>query len=1240
MVKLTPTPSVTQMEARRRARSWWTAWRAGGAAKPVAGRGRAARGGCDPLTLLTIGRGWLILTGVFWAVAALVLSMPGAARAADCSLADYGYNAACGPEFETPAWGDGAGWLDPSKYTTIQLADLTGNGKDELIGRNDAGLEIWEFDTAVGQWRPAVDASGNPQVLTDFRSPLPSEAGPNWRQAQYYSTIQTADLNGDGAAEIIARFPDGMRVYRYTPAKGTKSIDGGSWSVVSRNGPFSDADGGADPAVYLTIHAVSATAKTPGRLIGQTKSGVVAYRWTGSGWTRDTAQPLTEFQSNPAYYLDTTVAPLPSGSGAVPALIQRDPGGIYAQYETQYELWQRLDKPPRVLTDVSLQGDCPFSRSSPDCFGSSPSYYETLRFANVDGGTGDEMLARTSDGLLAFKLLADGKWQRLATLGDLKGSATELAQTPGRWSSIRTGDVLGNGRDQVLALDGGGLQTWSYDPKANTWTKVSPSAALNLTGDMWGKNASYYSTLRVGDVTGDGHDAVIARGPFGIRTWFYDLRGNSGWTSWLPQDTSSYPQFSGARAAAFTALTALAKQRGLIPGDVSSIRDVWTAENPPPGQTLDDLLQNLPLPLVGGCSGEDNLTPPHYQTCTVPAGASGFTAADWTAVVNQALAEVYSVKQVLGFFASLDSLRGSTFLADGNELSTIATQLGIQGAAGTTTTVEPGEIAATILEVAGALAGEVPGIGPGLEVAGDLVGLMTSGSKTLTSQFQSTYAGLQEKFTASITEVKKSLEVQSQEVRQNYGLLSLITQLTAPKTATATKGPWYQPDTIGLESADNQGFALWVYKKLLPTLYARYTISNCKNTNDQLCQVSGPAAGRWGDPPGFSLIGVAPRYPDPCSFVGEAPFGGWECTFQALSDPAASTVWGEQADTCKYNGSNAKTKWTFGCNLGVNKQSSIGLGEGTANGWDFSNYAGDPVPSTSVSGRASIGPGRAVSLTGSVTLPHGFHVESVTVLADRLLDQTRGLGELVHRDSGRAVGTLRLTPQSRAGAFLSPVGAQPLARLQLRHVAAGQLAYDLTLNRVDVGVPAACQQLPASDALATPPFGLDTALRLSDDHATQTISLPAAWRCIRDRAGTISALELIPPRRQPERVGLAVSIAGPRAVTPGAKLTYLVRVDNHRRGPRNRLISSLWHVVVQSLLSPIPLGVPPRANFLAWRLGELRRGRSETRRVAVRIPEMATGHVCITVVAAADSARPATARICPRIVHPPTIGAG
>ena len=119
----------------------------------------------------------LVLAGLLlvWLVS------PSPARAA-CPVPDPSYFDSCGPTFTLPAWGDAAGWDDPSKYSTIQLADVNGDGKDELLARGDAGLEIWTFDTSVGQWRPQVDANAVPQILTDVRSPLPSEDFLGWKQ--------------------------------------------------------------------------------------------------------------------------------------------------------------------------------------------------------------------------------------------------------------------------------------------------------------------------------------------------------------------------------------------------------------------------------------------------------------------------------------------------------------------------------------------------------------------------------------------------------------------------------------------------------------------------------------------------------------------------------------------------------------------------------------------------------------------------------------------------------------------------------------------------------------------------------------------------------------------------------------------------------------------------------------------------------------------------------------------------
>jgi hypothetical protein len=113
-------------------------------------------------------------------LAAGVAVAPGVATAQQpqCPEASPSYTDACGPTFVLPGWGDAGGWTDPSQYSTIQLADLNGDGRDELIGRNDEGLEIWWFDTTFGQWRPQVDANGVPQTLSDFGSPAPGATPP------------------------------------------------------------------------------------------------------------------------------------------------------------------------------------------------------------------------------------------------------------------------------------------------------------------------------------------------------------------------------------------------------------------------------------------------------------------------------------------------------------------------------------------------------------------------------------------------------------------------------------------------------------------------------------------------------------------------------------------------------------------------------------------------------------------------------------------------------------------------------------------------------------------------------------------------------------------------------------------------------------------------------------------------------------------------------------------------------
>ena len=798
--------------------------------------------------------------------------------------------------------------------------------------------------------------------------------------------------------------------------------------------------------------------------------------------------------------------------------------------------------------------DCPFSNApggdalpgASDCLGSSPSYYETLRMVDIDGGGSDEMVARANDGLRVYVFdSTSGSWDsQLATLTALAGAGANIA--PGVWGSIRYGNVDGQPGEEVLFVDAQGqLEVWSY--ASGAWAQLPASPAVSLGTDVL-DDASQYATLQVGDVDGDGRGDVVMRGPYGIRTWFYNRRGTGGWERYLPDGFAPWP--TAGQTNAYAALTTAAKAGQAIPKTVSEVRAVWTAEDAPQPADL-TALQSGPfsLPTVANCTGPVPGTP-GYQRCTPPAGSTGFTADDWKTVVNDLLGEIDAAQQVLSFFAQIDEMRTSLFIAEGAELPAIGSDLGLQLASQNQGKFNTQGLFAGLTGIAASIAGAVPGAGPeasaALWVASEVISMVPSASPTASSStaFQTDYAGLQSKFATIVTDANKAVAAQSQDIRQDAGLLALVAQLRA-------RGTWAM-DTIGIASAANQAFAGWVYQGLVPSVLDRYDITNCGQVESggepNLCVApTGPGVIGGGE----SFIMAGPKFWSYNEMICEPENGELTCTYLTGPPALMRQVWGVPTDGCDYVPGQAKTAWTFGCPAGVDPRSSIG-----ANAWNFSSYIGDPFGETpgEVTAAAARAPSRpAVALgrppIGRRTGAHAraivradtvisprLHLARATIRLDQLLFEAGGRGELARPRSDRANRPLKIKRRA-SGGLVARARSRPGLRVLLRRVGRRtRVALTVQVRASSLRTPAACHAWPAAVSRTRPTSSCARAC------ASETATRAASCACATAGAARVTPAATSPGSCPSGRAatrgpagGLRSPCAARAACSPGAR---------------------------------------------------------------------------------------------------------
>ncbi|MBA2570883.1 MAG: VCBS repeat-containing protein [Chloroflexi bacterium] len=1026
--------------------------------------------------------------------------------AADCpkpGKPDLDYLCPVGPTYLIPGLTDLNGWDEPAHYRNILTGDLDGDGVDELVARGSGGTQVFRFRPGLGQWS---------QVGID--PVLPDRDG--WDQPKYYETIQLGDVDGDRKAELVARGPNGVIVFRYQPGS---SPDSAQWGQLTTSGPMNDPQGwGSDPGYYKTIQLVPlgrAGTQPTMQLMGRGGAGLALYRWNGTGWTAlASLGDLGDAQGWRA-------------ADRYPTIHAWDATLLLARTDFGMQVWQYTPSssgPGTWAKQGSALGPC--ANPGPD--GAFPCDVETIQLARgVRGVASDHpvVLARRSGvnyGLVLAQFdPATRRWS--APDQALNPWTGDYGDRPDIVSTIQAADIDGDGRDEVLGRSTPGMFAFRLGIAGGgyAWGPALSPASPSLVDDPW-KDPQYYETISTARLDPSSPArSLIARGPHGIRTWTFDSRT----LSWeRPKPYGSFPTLDAAGLAALTDYLGIAN---------GTIRDVYTD---PSRDVTSGQLRSYLDDIERTCTGPISASPPRFQTCTPPPGAS-VSVAVWTAVSNQIMAELFWAGQAVDHFATLDAIQSALFLDEDSEFPSITDDLRIGQASGAVRPegVDLKELFEGIFDLLAVI--PVPGLEQAFEVTAAALGVAVAATPKIAnesgpSELDRTIAEAQKSIAETQQQTQDAIEAHRRHVLGDYPLLATVGHLVSAQVWTL--------DRAGALSASRQQFTTWVYQQFLPVLWDRWSVSGCIDGEWYSGECQGPEAGPLTKvvsyPAGEDIDGLLPHQ-SPCHQLG----GGLElqCSFTGLATQgygaAVRTLVDPVSAECAYDGSRGGPIWHYGeCSLGI-PAAEILSGDAPwsfpRHACKFDTYAGFGSPSNGtecknvqpvslVTGAAHVRGSQEGSIDISFQQPlkGHFDLRGAKIKLHRMVHESGGRRELVNHPSGEDAFPSRHTvtqaATKRHAVFRTPAGAGFRLRGELA-IEDGRITVELRMRGSTIDMPRACEDGAESTHITSH-------LVITDGRGRHhQVLMTAPWRCVTSRphGGPVIALEYPgeypPPRRLP-----------------------------------------------------------------------------------------------------------------------------
>ena len=145
----------------------------------------------------------------------------------------------------------------------------------------------------------------------------------------------------------------------------------------------------------------------------------------------------------------------------------------------------------------------------------SPSYWQTIRFPDPNGDGNADICGRGEDGI--YCALSNGRnfFSTLIRMTNDYSDRFGWKDDPSYWKTIQFPDLNNDGRDDICGRGSGGIVCGistggAYNPKPDLWTESFRDA------DGWKDHPSYWQTIEFPDVNGDGKADVCGRGVDGL----------------------------------------------------------------------------------------------------------------------------------------------------------------------------------------------------------------------------------------------------------------------------------------------------------------------------------------------------------------------------------------------------------------------------------------------------------------------------------------------------------------------------------------------------------------------------------------------------------------------------------------------------------------------------------------------------------------------------------------------------